>query len=65
MVGLHEESGVASLESADILAVHGLPAMLKWGEWKTPGSASAYVTWDEMDKKAMATLIPDESDDDI
>ena len=48
----------------DILEQHGLQAMLAYGDWATPQSASHYATFDEMDRHAVGLMAVDLSDED-
>ncbi len=47
----------------DILEQRGLEAMMDYGQWAIPQSASHYAARDEMDRHAMGRLAADLSDD--
>ena len=48
----------------DILESHGLRAMLRFGQWRSPQSASAYASLDEQAATGLGRLCADLSDDD-
>ena len=48
----------------DVLEAHGLHAMLRFGQWRSPQSASAYASLDEQTATALGKLCTDVSDDD-
>ena len=48
----------------DILEAHGLHAMLRFGQWRSPQSASSYASYDEQTAVALGRLCADLSDDD-
>ena len=50
--------------AADVLASHGLAAMLQHGEWSSVRCATSYASRDEMDRKGMADWVAELSEDD-